>query len=181
MMDKKNIIILIISAAIASFLGAFAACSIAINKYVNPHPKHFWTIMSSDLQNTDKMAQEQQQLIDNSDKDLEESMEHYIEKPLLPFPNVNNGIKIQDQKDKYIISLDLKPFDNDTKNVSVKINDNKIFISAKYKSKDKKDFHSAQLQQTLILPSEINNEAVKQEKIGNSWVITLPKAVEKKD
>lgn len=180
-MDKKSIIILIISTAIAAFIGAFVGCSIVMNKYVNPHPKHLWTVMSSDLQNTDKMAQEQQQLIDNNDKDLEDSMKHFFTKPLLSPPTIGNGVKLQDKKDKYLISIDLKPFDNNPKNVNVKIDDNKVFISAKYKSKDKNDFHSAQLQQTLILPTDINDETVKQEKIGNSWVITLPKAVEKKD
>lgn len=183
-MDKKNFSILLICTISAAFLGAFLSSLIIFGR-IHHHCDHHHFIgeslnqpISQDFEEAFKdeedTFQDQKKFFDNFNKDVEKALTkaHFV--------YINNaGLKTQETKDLYKITLDLKPFNNDPKNVHIKVSDNKVFISAEYKSKDKEDFSSAQFNQTLILPSKISSDKIKQQQNGKLLIITIPKVIEK--
>lgn len=162
-MERNKFIILLFSTIIAAFFGSFLASYLILT----PQPVFVQTIPTLDM-----------------DK-------HFInQKPIpLDYPIFGNtllnagnvtSIKTEETKDGYKIKVNLKPFNNDPKNVDVKIRGKKVSISAQYKSKTKEESSSSQFFQTLSLPEKIDLKSVKQEKEGDSLVITIPKLSAKK-
>lgn len=168
-MDKKNFTILLVSTVLAAFLGAFWAVYLS-------RPPHPPLGMSSPMPiaEQEKMMDEQEEYLEKFNHDFDELVEHSPARG--SFISINNaGLKTEETKNMYKIIVDLKPFNNDEKNVIIKVKGNTIHISAQYKSKDKNEYSSSQFHQALTFPTKINDKAIKQEKKGDSLIITIPK------
>lgn len=162
-MERNKFLILLFSTIIAAFFGSFLASCLILT----PAPIFVKTIPMSDI---DRQFINQQPIP--------------VDYPIFGNTLLNAGnvtsIKTEETKDGYKIKINLKPFNNDPKNVDVKIKGKKVSISAQYKSKTKQGTSSSQFFQTLTLPEKIDIKAVKQEKQGDSLVITIPKSEPKK-
>lgn len=168
-MDKKHFIILLLSTITAAFLGAFWA----VHLTKPPHPP-LGMKTPMQLENQEKIMEQQEEFFEKFNHNFDDFVEHTPASA--SFIAMNNiGLKTEETKDAYKITVDLKPFNNDEKNVKVNVHGKTVSISAEYKSNDKEDFSSSQFHQTLMFPSRIKTEEIKQEKQGNSLIITIPK------
>lgn len=195
-MDKKKFLILLFSTVSAAFIGSFLASYLILA----PHnfgpwfmPQNSPRMMDGNAldQQMERRIERQQELVADMSDDMDDDKNDFMARPPVPvnFPifgnNVFNAgnvttIKTEETKDAYKIKINLKPFNNDLKNVKVKISGDKVSISAQYKSKDKHEFKSSQFYQSLTLPKKIDVKTVKQEKEGDSLVVTIPKTEAKK-
>lgn len=179
-MDKRSFSILLASTIAAAFLGSFLASMVIFNH--RPHKHHVFNAermsfpASMDVNHPIKFIEEQEEAFNKMDDELEDSISQ-IPQPAFIYLS-NTGLKTLETDDFYKITIDLKPFNNDEKNVNVKINGRKVLISAKYSSKAKKDFSSAQFSQVLVFPEKIHPQYVKKQKQGNLLVITIPKDID---
>ena len=168
-MDKKNFTILLVSTVLAAFLGAFWAVYLSRP----PHPP-LGMNPPMPIAEQEKMMEQQEDYFEKFNHDFDELVEHSPARG--SFISINNaGLKTEETKDMYKIIVDLKPFNNDEKNVNVKTHGKTVSISAQYKSKDKNEYSSSQFHQELMLPTKIDANAVKEEKKGDSLIITIPK------
>lgn len=168
-MDKKHFTILLLSTITAAFLGAFWAVHLS----KPPHPP-LGMKSPMQLEEQERIMEQQEEFFEKFNHNFDDFVEHTPASA--SFIAMNNiGLKTEETKDAYKITVDLKPFNKDEKNVKVNIHGKTVSISAEFKSKDKQNFSSSQFHQTLILPSKINTEKVKQEKLDDFLVITLPK------
>lgn len=178
-MERQKFIILLASTVIAAFLGAFVA-SVFVNGGHRRHYNQFDVTplppvdFANVMQQHQKMMDQQEKFFDKMNDDIEDSIEKTSGYSSFGFMS-NAGVNVQETKDLYKIIIDLKPFNNDTNNVDVKINGHNAVISAKYKSKDKNDYRSSEVYQSLTLPSKIDLKSIKKQKEGNSLVISIPK------
>ena len=190
-MENKNFFIVLFSSVLAVFAGAFFAFFAVFG---NIH-KNYQTSFFSDrfipitianrndsLPQFDKIFEKQQKLVDEINKDFDNLMNQNLVPAGFMFLGHNNtgygdstGIKTEEMKDCYKITVDLKPFNKDEKNVDVKVKDSTISISAKYQQKDKSKFSSSQFYQALTLPGKLSSKDIKQQKHGDSLVITISK------
>lgn len=193
-MEKKNFIILLTGTVIAVFLGSFCA-SMVIFGHSNhrfSHQMPFFArhmaqpIMPPEferaMEQNEKIIKQQEEFFDKIDDQLDEDSDM---RPMPPFGHnmrhasfvymSNAGVQTQETKDFYKIIVDLKPFNNDSKNVEVKVKGNILTVEAKYKKKDKNDYTSAQVYQSLMLPEKIDVKMIKKQQQGDSLVITVPK------
>jgi len=188
-MDSKKFLIILVSSVLAVFLGAFVAFwAIFGNLQKNYHTSFFDRNMVTGVDDSfaqmDKMFEHQQKMLDRINKDFDDLMNNnQSHSGFMLLGNHGTGaensasIKTEEQKDFYKITVNLKPFNKDGKNVDVKVKGNTVSISAKYQSKDKNEFNSSQFYQSLTLPSKLEAKDIKQEKHGDSLVITIPKKI----
>lgn len=182
-MDKKTLIIVIISTAIAGFLGAYTASVFVFSKHPELRHAPFLTknhYIQSDFDDIfddfEKSLSEQEEF----NKKIDDKLNFIEKRPISTFTIVkNNELKFIETKDAYKITINLKPFNEDPKNVDVKADDNTVIISAKYESKNKDKYSSSQFYQEFELPSEIDEVNIKKEKQGHLLIITLPKEMDK--
>lgn len=186
-MEKKNFVILLVSTALAAFLGSFLApfFIFTIHKPMMPPPPHPFfergPMHPPTPQDIDRTIKQNEKMMEEQEEFFDKMEDNFVDKMGTPpgqahFIHINNtGLKTQETKDMYKIIVDLKPFDNNQKNVDVKIKGNSITISAKYESKNKNDFSSSQFYQSMTLPSKINPNGIKQQKEGNSLIVLIPK------
>lgn len=178
-MEKQKFVILLASTVIAVFLGSFTASLIIYGNHRQPCPSmEGIQIPPVDFVNLvkqhQKMIEQQSEVFDKMQDDVEDLMEHTPKYASFGFMS-NAGLNVQETKDMYKIIVDLKPFNDDMNNVDVKIKGHNVIISAHYKSKNKDDFHSSEVYQSLMLPSKIDIKSVKKQQEGNSLVVVIPK------
>lgn len=148
----------------AIFLGAFLAvyfvADITVHKYFYP-PKPAFLEMRD---------------IDDMIKEEDMTMKDLLNYQNTPSPFVSAPVKIQTlQEDNfYKIILDLKPFNGNVNNITIKAKPYSIGIVGKYDSKTKNSKKDISFVQNFSLPEKIDVKAIKKQKEGNNYIITLP-------
>lgn len=190
-MDKRDLIIVILGAFVAAFLGSFCAISVMHSSHKsefyrhNPHLRHHMgpeRFQGIQFDNSQNIMGEDFQGEDDLQKELKEEAFRRIHSKNMHgvkvFKISDSALKMSETADGYKIVFDLKQFNNDPKNVKIKTDDHQITIWAKYESKETKDFTSAKFMEKLYFPHEIDESSLVKKLEGSNLVITVKKDVD---
>lgn len=141
----KYILILIVV-----FLGTFAAVYTVVDMNMN----------KLGLKPLFVTFKEAQKMLDSEAK--------FIEK-FSPLP-----VRIEEKKDKYIITVNLKNFNNNPDNIKIETLENGITISGEMKKEKDGEIKESSFYQNVMFPNKIDTEKISKEAQGNNMIIILP-------
>lgn len=83
-------------------------------------------------------------------------------------------VKIENEKDKYVVTINLKNFDNNPDNINVSVENNGIKINGSLQKKSDNTFNENSFYQNVIFPNKIDENSVEKKIKKNKLVITIP-------
>ena len=88
----------------------------------------------------------------------------------------HNGkvIFIEQNEDEYKITIDLKKFDNNEQNLNIKVLGNMLSINGRTIKKSNHHEQISEFQQSYLFGSEVKLEELTKNRVGNSYIITIP-------
>lgn len=83
-------------------------------------------------------------------------------------------VRIEEKKDKYIITVNLKNFDNNPDNIKIETLENGITISGEMKKNKDGEIKESSFYQNVMFPNKIDTDKISKETKGNNMIIILP-------
>ena len=166
-----------LSAFLGGFLAIFALGGILTHGHKNLHKVQNipYTNYQQEANFTSSFFNEKD--FRNIEREINKDFELLSPRPAMPFPftpKMDKIVSFEENPNNYKIYINLKKFNNDEKNININIKNHSIKIDGKISSKDENSQSSFSYMQDIPLRQKIETDAVKKEKIGNTYVITLP-------